>query len=891
MSTNHELSPASRALYHRCRRIAGIAGAIVPRHRRADWTREWEGELWYRASLLDRAPAFDHRAATRLTVRTLGAFPHAIWTVTDEARLDPMLQDLKYALRGAVKRPLFSALVILTLALGIGANSAMFSIVNSVLIRPLPYERPEELVYMFGAFKGGDQASVSPPDYLDYRARNSVFSSLAARTMFGSSVLTGGDEPERVTSSIASANFFSTLGVRPYRGRAFLAEEEDGEHDVAILGYGLWQRRFAGDERVIGQPITVDGRPLTVVGIMPPVLDQTLGVQLWQPIPFNTDGTSVRRFHFLRLVGRLEPGVTLAQAQRHMDDIARALEATYPENESWKLRLVSFGEMVVGPARPVLLVLLGAVGVVLLIACGNVASLLLARATARSGEMAVRAALGAGRGRLVRQLLTESLVLGGTAGVLGLALAYYLLVGVRAVGEGNLPRLTEVEMDATVLAFTMLLSLVTSLAFGAAPALHAIRTDLAASMKSLGKASSTRASGYVRDALVVAQVALSFVLLIGAGLLLTSLWRLQRVETGFDPAGIIAAGVSLPPTKYRTRADIERFWTLFLDRVRAIPGVEAAAATTLLPLRGGGDTYFYIEGQPPATDADRMNAVVSVVTDDYFSTMRVPLVAGRGFGPMDRSDTASAEGVTIINNGLAQRLFPGQSAIGRRLVVDFGRPFTAAIVGIVADVRIYGQANEAPELLYFSTRQPSAGFGTAGMSLAARVRGNPTSIAPQLRSVLRALEPDVPLAALQPMTDILAESRSIAQFRTQLLTGFAGIALVLAIVGLYGTLAYSVNQRLREIGVRVALGARPFVVFRLVVRQGMVLVAVGVVLGVFGSLAATRLLATQLFEVDRTDPMVFAVASVALLLAGLAACVIPARRATRADPIAALRLE
>ena len=887
MSADPELSPRGQALYRRCRRIVGVAGAVVPEHRRAEWTREWEGELWYRIAQLDRAPAFDQAAATRLTVRTLGAFPHAVWTVTDEARLDPMLQDLKYAVRGTIKRPMFSGLVILTLALGIGANSAMFSVVNSVLIKPLPYERPDELVYMYGAFKLSDQASVSPPDYLDYRDRNSVFSSLAAREIYGTSVITGGDEPERVRSSIASANFFSTLGVTPYRGRAFLPEEENGEHDVAILAYGLWQRRFAGDQRAIGQTITVDGRPLTIVGIMPPVLDRTLDVQLWRPIPFNTPGTSVRRFHYLRLVGRLEPGVTIVHAQRHMDDIARSLEATYPENEGWHLRLVPYGDVVVGGARPVLLVLMGAVGAVLLIACGNVASLLLARATARSGEMAVRTALGAGRGRLVRQLLTESLLLGAIAGAVGLALGYVLLVGLRAVGEGILPRLAEVQLDAAAVAFTVLLSLATSLVFGAAPALHVIRADLAASMKSLGKASSTRASGFARDALVISQVALSFVLLIGAGLLVRSLVQLQRVETGFDAKGIIAAEVALPGTRYETRADNVRFWTLFLERVRSIPGVEAAGGTTLLPLRGGGDTYFYVEGRPPATDADRMNATISSVTDEYFATMRIPVVAGRGFGAADRSD---GPGVTVISDALARRLFPGQSALGRRLVVDFGRPFTAEIVGVVADVRVYGQANDAPDLMYFSNRQPG-GFGTSRMNLVARVRGNPASIAPQLRSAIRAIDAEVPVSAIQPMTEILAESHSAARFRTQLLTGFAGTALVLAIIGLYGTLAYSVTQRMRELGVRIALGARPGTVFRLVVRQGMVLVAIGVVLGLAASFAATRFLESQLFEVTRTDPTVFAGVGMALLVAGLAACVVPARRATRADPIAALRLE
>ena len=433
--TGHELSAAGRALYDRCMRIVRTASALVPETRRRDWTDEWSGELWYRASLLDHSHPIDRHRANRLIVRSLGAFPHALWTFTDELRLDPMLQDLKYAIRGMIARPAFAALIIATLALGIGANSAMFSIVNSVLLRPLPYERPEELVYMYGSFSRNDRAMVSPPDYLDYRARNTVFSSLGARTIFGASVLSGGDEPERVQSSIASANFFATLGVKPYRGRVFLPEEEVGNHDVALISYGLWQRRYAGDAAMVGKTIAIDGRPHTVVGIMPPTLDRTMDVQVWRPIPFNTGQTSVRRFHFLRLVGRLAPGVTLAQARRQMDDIARSLEATYPENETWKLNMVPYHEAVVGTVGPILYILLGAVGLVLLIACGNVASLLLARASARSGEMAVRTALGAGRARLVRQLLTESLLLGIIAGVVGLVLAHYLLVGVRAVGE------------------------------------------------------------------------------------------------------------------------------------------------------------------------------------------------------------------------------------------------------------------------------------------------------------------------------------------------------------------------------------------------------------------------------------------------------------------------
>ena len=883
-----DLSPAAGAIYTRCLRHVRFAGALVPHARHRDWIEEWSGELWYRASLLEPSHPIDRQRARRLLIRSLGAYPHALWTLTDELRIDPMRKDLEYAIRGMIARPAFAALVIATLALGIGTNSAMFSIVNSVLLEPLPYDRPDELVYMYGSFELNGRAMVSPPDFLDYRARNTVFSSLGARTIFGTSVLSGGDEPERVRSSIASANFFATLGVNPYRGRVFLPEEENGRHDVALIAYGLWQRRYAGDPSLLGKAIPIDGRPHTVVGIMPPALDRTMDVQVWRPIPFNTGETSVRRFHFLRLVGRLAPGVTMEQAQRHMDDIARSLAEVHPENESWHLTLVPYRDAIVGNVGPVLYVLLGAVGLVLLIACGNVASLLLARATARSGEMAVRTAHGAGRARLVRQLLTESVLWGVVSGIVGLVLAHYLLVGVRAFGDGLLPRLAEVEIDGAALVFTIAVSLVTSLVFGAAPALHAIRADLAVAMKSLGKSSATRGGARARDALVVAQVALSFVLLIGAGLLVRSLWELQRVKTGFDPSRVLAGEISLPRDRYKDRASIERFWAQYLERVRAVPGVEAAAATTLLPLRGGGDTYFYVEGQPPATDAQKMNATVSTVTEDYFTTMRIPVVAGRTFGPTDRGD---GNGVTVINDGLAKRLFGSAGAIGKRLVVDFGKPFTAEIIGIVADVRVYGQANDAPDLMYFVDTQPNAGFGTGTMNLAARVRGDPAVFVAPFRSVLKAIEPDVPLSSPQSMADILADSVSGERFRTQLLAGFAGVALLLSIVGLYGTLAYAVTQRSREMGIRIALGARPLSVFGLVLRQGMLLVLVGVVLGIGGALAATRLLTTQLFAVRPTDPGVFIAVAAALTLAGFAACVLPARRATRADPIAALRME
>jgi putative ABC transport system permease protein len=883
-------STAARAAYRRAIRIVRSASRIVPPSRRREWIREWDGELSYRITSLDRAGRLDARVAAAILIRTFGALPHALWVLRSETRFETMLQDIRYALRSSLHRPAFAVLVVLTLGVGIGANSAMFSIVNSALLQPLPYEQPDELVYLFGAFRGGDQASISPPDFLDYRDRQTVFASLAARSPFGSAVISGADRPERVPASIATANFFSTLGVQPILGRAFRPDEEQGEHSVVIISHGLWQEYFGQDPDIIGRSVTIDGRPHTVVGVLPPLVDGTINVQVWRPVPFGTDDTTVRRFHFLRGLGRLAPGVTVAQAQRELDAIAKQLEQAYPENETWKLRLVPYREIVVGDvASRSLIVLMAAVGLVLLIACGNVASLLLARATARSGEMAIRTALGASRPRLIRQLLTESLVLALTAGAVGVGLAYYFVEGVRAVGAGIVPRLAELALDRTALVFTFALSLATSLVFGLAPALQAAGSGVAAALTSLGRGSGGRTGARTRSVLVVAQVAVSFVMLIVAGLLIRSLWQIQRVDPGFDPRNVFTAEIPLPGTTYQMRADVDRFWSTLTDRVRAIPGVEMAAGTTLLPLRGGGDTYFYVDGRPPASDAEKLNATVSIVTDDYFQTMRIGVRSGRAFTGADRAD---GPGVVVINEGLARRLFPGGNAVGERLVVDFGQPFRGEIVGVVSDVRLYGQANEVPDQMYFSIHQPAAGFGAATLvRLAARVQGDPSTITPAVRAALSELEPDVPLASVAPMEEILSGSIRNVRFRAGLLAGFAGAAFLLAVVGLYGVLAYSVTRRSREIGIRIALGARSAEVFRLVVRDGMLLVAAGVALGLVGSFAATRFVAGMLFDVASTDVNVFAAVTLALLGSGLAACVLPARRATRVDAMEALRSE
>jgi putative ABC transport system permease protein len=886
-------SAAAEATWRRCRALVRLARVIVPREQRDAWEDEWLGELYYRLASLDGAGLLDAGARRDLMVRTFGALPHALWVRRSEWRLDMLMQDLAFAARVNWKRPAFSLLVIATLGIGIGANSAMFSIVNAVLIRPLPFPHSDRLIYAFGAFRGGDQAAISMPDFLDYRARSRAFDSFAGRTPFGTVVLSSGDDPERVTAPRVTANFFKTLGVRPLYGRDFLADEEEGEHKVVMLSYGLWQRRFAADPRVVGTTTSIDGEPHTIVGVMPDVLGDIFPDQLWLPVPFHIDETSVRRFHMLRGLGRLRDGVTIAQAQADLDVIARQLEAVYPENATWRLRILSYRDYIVGDSSQVLLILLGAVGLVLLVACGNVASLMLARATSRQSEIAVRTALGASRTRIVRQLLTESVLLAAAAAAFGLLLAIGLVHGVHAFAGSLLPRTAEVRVDTTAVVFTVAIALLTGVVFGLVPALHASGRDLATAMRAVGRATGAGRTLRLRDALVVAQVALSLVLLAGAGLLLRSFWLVQHVEPGFDPRGVISARITLPNDRYRTHDVIERFWTEFLQRVRAIPGVESAAATTMLPLAGGGDTYYYLEGHPPASDADKRNAQVNVSTDDYFTTMRIPIIEGRPLGAIDRTlgNDSVGHGTIVISHDMAERLFPRGSAVGSRLVVDLGKPFHAEIVGVAGDVHAFGQNAEAPDILYLSSHQSGSFSNGRFMSLAVRGHGDKLQLAAPIRRVLHDMEPGVPLANLASMNDLLHDALATSAFRTRLLTAFAAIALLLAIVGLYGVLAFTVTQRTREIGVRIALGARDRAVLALVIGRGMRLVALGILLGALGAVAAVRLLQGMVFQVSTLDPMVFATVIALLVVGGLAACLVPARRATRISPMAALRQE
>jgi len=833
----------------------------------------------------------------RLTGRTLADILRDAVAARRQARLasrisrparswwpEAWAQDLRYALRGLGREPRFALLVVLTLAVGIGANTAMFSIVNGVLLSPLPFPAPDRLVRLYGSFSRNDTAGISPPDFLDYRERNDVFESMAARTVSSTATLSGDGDAEEVRSGTVTANYFATLGVAPALGREFRSEEEEGgPHDVVVLSHGLWQRRYGADPDVLGRTIVVNGRAREVVGVMPPAFDMPPGAELWVPIPFGIPETSVRRFHFLRGVARLRPGVPIDAAQADLDVIARDLERTYAENATWKLNVVPLREEVVGPVRPALVLLSAAVALVLLIACGNVASLMLARATARQGEMAVRRALGASRGRLARQLLTESATYALAGGAVGLALSRLALDAVRVMAPDTLPRANAVAIDGRVLLFTLATALATGLLSGIGPAL-ARRQAVLGEAASGTRTSEGRGRRRARETLVVAQVAMSLALLVSAGLLVQSLWRLQQVAPGFEPAGVLAARVSLSSATYETRDDVEAFFTPLLDETRALPGVERAGLVDIAPLGGGNDTLVHLEDRPPAAESDKVYAQVRAVAGDFFETLRIPIVEGRALADTDRPGAPNA---VVVNRTLAATLTPGGRALGSRLVLDFGEPYVAEVVGIAGDVREWGPGVPAPPIMYVSNHQETRWW----MTLVVRTSLPPSALAAPLRAIVRRLDPAVPLADVTTLDDRIEGASARPRFRAMLLGAFATTAFLMAVLGLYGTLSYSVSRRTREMGVRLALGARPADVLGLVVRQGLALVAVGLVIGLAGAVAASRLIEEQLFEVTPTEPFVYALVTAALAATGVLACLVPAHRASRVDPVTALRVE
>jgi putative ABC transport system permease protein len=805
-------------------------------------------------------------------------------------------QDIHFALRVLRKSPGFTAVALLTIALGIGANSAIFSVVNSVLLRPLPYREPGRLVYLYSQFPtlGFDDFWISPPEYRELQQRARSFSAIGAwRT--GRVNVAGTDNPLRVTSAIVSAEFFTTLGVSPFLGRPFTTDEDrPNSPAVAVIAHGLWERAFGADPTLIGKQVQIDGEPTTITGIMPEGFDiQDAGVDVWQPARIGPNPTN-RGSHYLRLVGRLAPGVTMERARNELQTLVTSWRAVIPEGhvptpDGHPIRLEPLRDKMTGGAQTPLWLLLGAVGLVLLIAVANVGNLLLAKSEGRRREVAVRAAIGAARVRLVRQFLTESLVLAVIGGALGLLLGVAGLRLLLARAPGSIPRAGEIGLDGRVVLFTLGLSLLAGLIFGLAPLLHLSPRSMAATLKESGQRTTAGAARQrLRKGLVIAEMALAAILVIGAGLLVRSLTALERVDPGFDADGLLTFQLYLPPAHYPDATAASAFYATLLDRLGALPGVQGAAAMSgLPPLRdvNANDTEF--EGLAPSRDRPFNVDYYQIIQGDYFHTMRIPVVGGRAFA---LGDNASGPPVALVNETLAKIYYPDQSPIGRR--VRPGGAFWLTIVGVVKDVKQGGLSEPTGTELYFNNPQvAAANIAQRTMNVVVRSTRSPAALFGEVRRVVRELDPSLPPAQMQTMDQNVAQTVRRPRFVTLLLGTFAALALALAAVGTYGVLSYTVAERSHEIGIRMAMGAQAGDVLGMVLRSGLGLAAAGLGIGLVGALAVTRLMRSLLFGVSPTDAPTLLFAPAVLAVVAVAACIIPARRATRVDPVTALREE
>ena len=820
-----------------------------------------------------------------------------------------LFQDVRYGVRMLVKSPGFAVVTILALALGIGANSAIFSVVNGVLLRPLPYPTADRLVFLSEWSQQVPNMSVSYPNFEDWRAQTTTMEILAAFRS-NSFTLTGANEPERLSAREVSWNFFPALGVAPAAGRNFLAEEDKpGAQKTVLISHGLWQRRFGGNPSIVNQPLLMNDESYTVVGILPQGFEWQAPVDVWVPIGLRADRMNQRGNHpGIYLVGLLKPGATVDAARADMEAIVGRLRTQYPQevgNSSFTIQTLQ--NRATDGLRNALWILMAAVGFVLLIACANVANLLLARSASRSKEMAIRAAMGAGRTRIIRQLLTESTMLSVAGGVLGLLLAMWGLDALLAALPDGVPQLllTNIRLDSRVIVFTLAVSVLTGFLFGLAPAIQVSKTDLNESLKEGGRSGAGGTRHYVRNALVVAEVAVSLLLLVGAGLLVKSFLKLKDSDIGFNPERVLTASVSLPEKRYAENAKIENFYSSLVRRVQAMPGVESAGLTVGLPMNGGIESGITVEGKE---EQDINNTVVAVnlaVSPDYFRTMEIPLIEGRHFTDQDREGSPY---VAIVDEMLAQKFFPGESALGKRLhyggAANNNAPWMQ-IVGVVKHVKHYGPDETGRVEMYRPYTQmpfgpPPAGQQQQGppptlprnLAIAVRTTGDPEALTPALRAAVLEQDRDLPIAFVRTMESIVAQQIGPQKFATWLLGVFAAVALLLAALGIYGVMAYSVTQRTHEIGVRMALGADRRDVLKLIVGQGMLLTLVGVAIGLLGALFVMRLvMARLLYGVTASDPLTYG--GVALLLAGVAllSCLIPARKATKVDPMVALRYE
>src|ERR1051325_5347768 len=802
-------------------------------------------------------------------------------------------QDLRYGFRMLLKKPGFTVVAILALALGIGANTAIFSVVNAVLLRPLPFAQQEQLMQVssLDVKRGRGQIPTSYPNFADWRDQNQVFDHIAAYTE-SVAILTGVDNPEQLDGVSTSGDLFAVLKANPAMGRTLTPEDEKpGSPRVAVISYGLWQRRFGANPALVGQQVMLDGVNTTVVGIMPQGFDFPLRAErseYWMPLDPKSETNMERGANYLSVIARLKSGVSMAQAQAEMETIASRLAQQYPDRNTGRtVKLSSMYESVVGNIRPALYILLGAGGFVLLIACANVANLLLARAASRQKEMAIRTALGAGRFRIVRQLLTESVLLAVVGGGLGLLLAFWGLDLLMAVIPTDFPRMTEIGLDARVLGFTLGVSLLTGIVFGLVPALRASRLELNESLKEGSRGSSESISrNRVRSLLIVSQVSLSLVLLVGAGLLIRSFKQLQDVNPGFEPHRVLTASVALPDAKYHEESQMKAFFKEALQRGAEVPGVEAIGGVSPLPLSGDmAMSGLTIEGRPTPGPGERLITHSRIITPDYFRAMGIPLIKGRVF---TEQDTEDAPRVVVINESLARKYFPGEEAIGKRIDVTVAENNMAEIIGIVGDVRHMTLDKDSGVESYFSYQQVPLPF----MTLVARSKAdNPASLAAGLRNAIEQVDKDPPLSDIRTLEQLLADSLARRRFNMLLLGIFAAVALLLAAVGIFGVMNYSVTQRTHEIGIRMALGAQARDILRMVVSQGMILVLAGVCLGLVGSYLLTRLMKSLLYGVTATDPLTFVGVALVLSAVSLVACFIPARKATKVDPMVALRYE
>jgi len=816
--------------------------------------------------------------------------------------MENLLHDIRFGFRTLIKNPGFSAVAIIALALGTGVNSAIFSVVDAILLRPLPYRNPDRLVLVWTSNPTTPRDAMSVPDFFEYRDQNQVFEELGAFS-YDDFNITSGDEPEHIAGTMVSANYFDTLGVNFTRGRGFLPGEDQALAErVAIIGDGLWKRRFASDPNIVNQTIQLNGAPFTVVGVAPPSFQSPNPEdkpEIWVPIAFDggdrfrvpsvTSPETIkdRRNRFLIGIGRLKPSASPKQAQAEMDTIAGRLREQYKDtNASLGIGVVPLREHFVGKIETALTLLLGAVGFVLLIACANVANLLLARSVARKKEIAIRAALGAGRFRLIRQLLTESVLLAMIGSALGLALAYGEIKILIALNPANIPRLSEIHIDSRVLAFTFVIAIVTGLVFGLAPALDSSRTDLNETLKEGARGSTGGIAGRrVRNLLVVSEVALTVMLLIGAALMMRSLYSLQKVKPGFNPENVLTMMVNVPAYKYSKDDQIRTFYQQALDRIQSLPGVQSAAAITSLPLTTAViiRLRFSIDGRPPASPNEALRANFRGISSDYFRTMSIPLSKGRYFTEQDHD---KAPAVLIVNESFANRFWPNEDPIGKHLTIPFIGG-SREVVGVVSDVKHSSLDTESGLEMYVPYTQKPFNF----MGLVVRTTGDPIRMAPAVRGEILSIDRSQPVYDVKSMSQIVGESVSQPRLYTLLLAIFATLAVVLAAVGIYGVMSYSVTQRSHEIGIRMALGADRSDILKMVVGNGMLLAAVGMALGLGAAFVSARVLESLLFGVGIRDLTTFI--SVPLLLAAITflSCFIPARRATHIDPMVALRYE